>query len=145
MNLIAALLLALAQVAQGVAELSWLSGAWVERSDDGEWTEEYWTPPRGGMMIGAGMTGSGETLRHFEHMRIVSGRDRRIAFHAMPKGGPAVVFPLVRQSAGEAVFENPSNDYPQRVSYRLDGETLIATISQMDGSREARWTYRRPD
>ena len=145
MNLIAGLLLALAQAAQGVTELSWLSGAWVERSAEGEWTEEYWTPPRGGMMIGAGMAGKGERVRHFEHMRIVSGGGGQIAFHAMPKGETAVVFPLVRQSAEEVVFENPSNDYPQRVTYRREGETLIATISQMDGSREARWTYRRPD
>ena len=145
MHLLAALLFALVQAGQGVADLSWLSGAWVERNSDGEWTEEYWTPPRGGMMIGAGLTGKGEAVRHFEHMRIVSGSDGRIAFHAMPRGNPAVVFPLARQSADEVVFENPANDYPQRVGYRRDGDRLIAIISMIDGSREATWTYRRPD
>lgn len=145
MNAAAAILLALAQAAPGVADLSWLSGAWVERRSDGRWAEEYWTPPRGGMMIGAGLSGKGEKLGSFEHMRIVGGPDGRIALHAMPRGGAAVVFQAVRKSADALEFENESHDYPQRIAYRRDGDQLVATSSMIDGSRKMTWTYRRPD
>ena len=143
MTILAALVMALAQPL-GVADLSWLSGAWVEHKADGEWTEEYWTPPRGGMMIGVGLAGKGDAVRHFEHMRIVTGADGQVAFHAMPRGGPAVVFPLVRHSDSEIIFENGGHDYPQRVAYRRDGDRIIATISLTDGSRANSWTYTRP-
>ena len=76
----------------------------------------------------------GETATSFEHMRILAGKDGVVAFHGMPGGAPAVRFPLVKRGEGEAVFENPAHDYPQRIRYRLDGETLVATTSLLDGS-----------
>lgn len=140
----AGLMLMLAPVAGSVADLGWLSGAWVDRRPDGNWTEEYWTPPRGELMIGAGLSGRGNAVRHFEHMRIFKMPDGRLAFVGMPNGDPGVRFSLARQSADEIVFENPAHDYPQRVSYRRDGDRIIATVSLIDGSREQRWTYQRP-
>ena len=140
----AALMLIMAPVAGDVGQLSWLSGAWVERKADGGWTEEYWTPVRGGMMIGAGLNGTGESLRNFEQMRIETAKDGAVAFVAMPGGGRAVRFPLVKQTAGEVVFENAAHDFPQRVSYRREGRTVIGAVSRLDGSREIRWVYRRP-
>lgn len=144
MAIIAALLLAAAEPAQGVAGLSWLSGAWASRAENGTWTEEYWTPPRGGLMIGAGLTGKGDAIRHFEHMRIATDKKGKVAFYGMPNGAAAVAFTLIRQTADEVVFENPAHDYPQRVSYRREGDRVVATVSLIDGSREGRWEYKRP-
>src|SRR5206468_4184985 len=39
-----------------VAQLAWLSGAWAEERN-GVWTEERWAPPRGGVMLGASVSG----------------------------------------------------------------------------------------
>lgn len=142
MMLLAGLATLAAAPAAGVEDISWLSGTWVSREGD-RWTEEWWTPPRGGIMIGAGFSGRGETASSFEHMRIMAGEDGAVAFHGMPGGAPAVRFPLVKGGKGEAVFENPAHDYPQRISYRLEGETLVATTSLMDGSKPQSWTYRR--
>ena len=138
------LVLLLAASGGDVGKLAWLSGAWVERRAGGGWTEEYWTPPRGGLMIGAGLDGKAGTLRHFEQMRIETAKDGTVAFVAMPGGGAAVRFPLVRQSADEIVFENRAHDYPQRVSYRRVGATIVAATALADGSREMTWLYRRP-
>lgn len=126
----------------GVVDLAWLSGSWVSREGD-RWTEEWWTPPRGGIMIGAGFSGRGESASSFEHMRIMAGEDGRVAFFGMPGGAPAVRFPMVSGGPGEAVFENPAHDYPQRIRYRLEGETLVATVSLIDGTKAESWTYRR--
>lgn len=137
----AGLLVAAAPV-EGVAQLGWLGGAWV--SHDGErWTEEWWTPPRGGMMIGAGFTGRGDKAGSFEHMRIMVDADGAVAFYGMPGGTPAVRFALVRGGKSEALFENPAHDYPQRIHYRMDGKALVATISLIDGSRATSWRFER--
>lgn len=138
----AALLLAAAAPAQKVEDLKWLGGAWAGESG-GRWTEEWWTPPRGGIMIGANFSGKGERADSFEHMRIMPDKEGKLVFYAMPGGAPAVAFPLVKGGASEAVFENPGHDYPQRIIYRLEGETLTASISLIDGSREHRWTFKR--
>lgn len=140
----AALWLILAPVAGNVADLGWLSGAWAERRPDGSWTEEYWTPPRGELMIGAGLAGRGDAVRHFEHMRIIKDGAGVIAFVGMPNGGKGVRFPLVQMSADEIVFENPAHDFPQRVRYRRDGAKIVASVSLIDGSEEQRWVYSRP-
>jgi hypothetical protein len=44
---------------------------------------------------------------------------------------------------GEAVFENPHHDFPQRIVYRREGKALIATVSLNDGSNAMSWRYRR--
>ena len=37
-------------------------------------------------------------------------------------------FKLLKRGAREVVFENLAHDFPQRVMYRLDGDTLIGRI-----------------
>lgn len=145
MQLLMSLTALVAATTSDISSLSWLSGAWTQKGADGRWAEEYWTPPRGHIMIGAGLTGQGGKTRSFEHMRIVADGEGRIAFYGMPGGAPAVAFPLVRQEPNLIVFENPAHDYPQRISYRLNGKQLIATTSKIDGSSTESWTYDRPN
>ncbi|MDF0545823.1 DUF6265 family protein [Sphingobium sp. H39-3-25] len=119
----------------------WLAGAWQEIKGD-RWTEEYWTPPRGGIMIGAGRSGRGEALSSWEATRIQIGKDGSIAFHASPEGGASVAFPMVSQGANEVTFANPGHDYPQRIRYWREGATLHAETALMDGSKAMRWSYK---
>lgn len=144
MSLFLGLLLALADPAQSVANMVWLSGVWVNRRDNGQWAEEYWTLPRGGMMLGAGMSGKDDRVQFFEHMRIETQRDGTIAFVSLKNGAAATVFPLVRQESAMVVFEKPDHDYPQRIVYQMKDGKVFATISNLDGSRAAIFEYRRP-
>ncbi len=145
MHLLTSLAALVAANTTDLSSLSWLSGAWAQKGTEGRWAEEYWTPPRGHIMIGAGLAGQGRTTRSFEHMRIVADGKGGIAFYGMPGGDPAVAFPLVGQEPNLIVFENPAHDFPQRVSYRLNGKKLIATVSKIDGSGAESWTYERPN
>jgi hypothetical protein len=118
----------------------WLTGEW--RQDRGDrWDEEVWTLPRGGMMIGVGRAGRGDSLRSWEVMRIVRAADGTLTFHGAPEGGPATVFPLVGQGVREISFANPDHDYPQRIRYWREGRLLMAETSKMDGSGAQSWTY----
>lgn len=141
MGMILAAMLAL-QAPAGVDDLAWLSGRW-ETAAEGRWTEESWSAPRGGLLLGYSRSGRGEAVREFEHLRIQAGADGVPAYWASPGGRAAVAFRLVSARGTEAVFENPQHDFPQRIRYRRDGDALIATISAIDGSRAMSWTYRR--
>ena len=135
-------LLAGASPTATVDDLGWLAGDWVSEGD-GRWTEESWTSPRGGMMLGHSRSGRGDALREFEFIRIARGADGMLAYIAQPQGGAPVAFRLVRRDAASATFENAAHDYPQRIHYVRTGDTLTATISAIDGSKPRRWTYRR--
>jgi len=134
--------LAAASPAVPVDDLAWLAGQWASETGD-RWTEESWTPPRGGVMLGHSRTGRGDVMREFEFLRIAADADGALAYIAQPQGGAAVAFALVRQEGRSATFENPGHDYPQRIHYVRDGDTLTATISRIDGSKPMRWTFRR--
>ncbi len=120
---------------------SWMTGAWIESKGE-SWTEEYWTPPRGGLMIGAGRNGKGKQLLGWEATRIAIDDAGKIAFIASPNGGATTVFPLEAADTNSISFANPAHDYPQRVRYWREGDALLAEISLLDGGKPMRWRYR---
>lgn len=125
-----------------VADLGWMSGRWLT-GDGARWTEEIWSGPRGGTLMGFSWSGEGAAISEYEYIRIQSGEDDEIIYLAQPNGGAGVGFYLVRAEATSATFENPTHDFPQRIRYARSGDTLTATISAIDGSRARSWTYRR--
>ena len=126
-----------------MADLAWMSGRWETQGASGRWTEESWSAPRGGMMIGYSRAGRGDGLREFEFLRIAAGEDGGLAYLAQPQGQAPVAFRLVRRDAASATFENGAHDYPQRIAYARSGDTLTATISAIDGSKARSWSYKR--
>ena len=133
-------LLAPAAVAAETAMPDWMSGAWLSEADPAQtedygWTEEYWTSPRGGIMIGGSRTGAGPDLLNWEHMRIEREADGTLVFWALPGGTNATRFVAVHADSDDVIFENAANDYPQRVRYWREGKELKAQISLMDGSQ----------
>ena len=125
-----------------VGDLAWMSGRW-ESAQSGRWTEESWSAPRGGVMLGYSRSGRGEALREFEFLRLQASEDGVPVYFAQPGGRPPVPFRLTARARTSATFENPAHDFPQRIVYRREGDTMVATISALDGSNAVRWTYRR--
>lgn len=143
---LAALLCAFPLAAADSPEMPrWMTGAWEQNRSDGQWSDEYWTPPRGGIMVGAARIGTGETLGVFEHTRIVRKADGTLAFFAQPFGRPAAEFPMVAAGDRMIEFANPAHDYPQRIRYWREGDRLKARISRMDDSDAQEWDYGRMD
>ena len=119
----------------------WMTGAW-ERSDSDSWADEYWTPPRAAIMIGASRSGKGETLQFWEHMRIVREADGTLAFWAVSADQKPVRFVATQKSPEEIIFENSDHDYPQRIRYWREGKLLRAQISLLDGSKPVDFQFR---
>ncbi|MCE9673670.1 DUF6265 family protein [Myxococcus stipitatus] len=113
--------------ADSVSGLSWLSGEWIQRRPLNV-TEEAWTQPEGGTLLGVSRAiVQGRTV-FFEYMRIEKRADG-LYFVAQPMGRAPSDFKLARCTAREVVFENPAHDYPQRILYRREvGGRLAARV-----------------
>lgn len=125
----------------------WMAGCWESRTGE-RWTEECWTIPRAGMMMGSGRSGTGGLLDSWEVMQIetVETDDPAIdplTFYGAPKGQNRTAFAWVPGSEPGLTFVNAGHDYPQRIRYWREGEALVAETSLMDGSKAVRWRYRR--
>lgn len=142
---LALLLMGQAPPPTSVADLGWMSGRWESVSANGRWTEESWSAPRGGIMLGHSRSGSGDRVREFEFLRLHPGPDGVLAYHAQPGGRPATAFRLTARDGTSATFENPDHDFPQRIRYVRTGDTMVATISRLNGSNAMSWTYHRRD
>jgi hypothetical protein len=126
----------------------WMAGCWEQRSDD-RWTEECWMPPRGGIMLGSGRSGTGDRVSEWEATQIVLARQAgggpavRMAFWAAPGGTNRTFFAWSPSDLPGVTFVNAAHDYPQRIRYWREGEQLMAETALADGSKARRWTYRR--
>ncbi|MDE2596939.1 MAG: hypothetical protein KGL44_08685 [Sphingomonadales bacterium] len=124
------------------AELpAWLAGAW-EMQDGAAWSDEYWTLPRGGVMIGVARTGFASRLEMWETTRIVALPDGRLSYFAQPRGVAPTEFTMALQGPDSIEFTNASNPFPQRIRYWRQGQLLVAEVSNIDGSGAVRWSYR---
>lgn len=131
----------LAQVTATAPLPSFLTGCWQQRSAE-KWTEECWTSPRGGMMLGSAREGSADKVNHWEWMRIERGADGVLSFFASPKGAPQAAFKATTATANEILFINPEHDYPQRIRFARTTTGIEAEISLADGTKPTRWSYR---
>lgn len=130
--------------ADDVAALTWMVGSWIAEKD-GVITRETWLPPVGGAMAGAGQTNAAGRPARIEHMKITA-EPAGATFTAFVPGQPPTPFVLRSGGAnGEAVFENPTHDFPQRVIYRRCGEDLCASVEGTLRGRPASesWRYQR--
>lgn len=137
-------LVALMTVQAAASPPEWLAGYWLS-CEGGREVSETWSDPRGGIMLGASLTISANGRLSWEQTRIgPASSGSGLSFFALPSGQPAAEFPLLRASPGEAVFENPAHDFPQRVIYRRSGDQLLGRIEGTIGGRErsAEWHYR---
>jgi len=111
-----------------IEQLAWLAGCWqLEGQPVG--AGEQWSTLAGGTLFGSSRSlHEGRTVG-FEFMSLRQHDDGRLVFPALPNGRNATDFGATRVDANEAVFENPANDFPQRIHYRRrDDNHLHARI-----------------
>lgn len=111
-----------------IDDLAWIAGCWaIEGAEAG--TGELWSAPAGGIMLGTNRAvRDGRAVAHeFLQIREVEGGS--LEYVAAPEGQSETRFALVDLTAEEVTFENPSNDFPRRIIYRLeDTDRLVARI-----------------
>ena len=87
-----------------------------------------WMKPAGNLMMGTGRTVKGGRTVDFEFLRIEQRADA-IFYIAKPKANAEETpFKLKTLTGNEFVFENIEHDFPQRIIYRLNGNSMVARI-----------------
>ena len=126
-----------------IASVGWLQGCWQLTAGD-RVVEEQWMAPRAGIMLSMGRTTRASRLVEYEWV-LLRERNGVLEYEAHPSGQPSAVFTAEMATSSEVVFENPAHDFPQRVGYRRDGDSLLAWIEGTnDGkSRRVEFPYRR--
>lgn len=128
-----------------LAQMNWLSGAWVG-SNATTTTEERWSPAVGGSMhaVSRTLSGGGTSISAFEFLCIAE-RFGSLVYTAMPNARtPATDFFLTAIDASSATFENPAHDFPKKIRYALRSDgTLEAVVSGAEGQRSFTLTFKK--
>jgi len=121
-----------------IEEFAWLSGCWEQNDlQKKQFGTEQWMKPAGQTMIGMSRTvKSGKTVS-FEYLRIVQNELGVFYISKPNENSSATAFKLIKSSSNQAVFENASHDFPQRIIYRRDKTSLFARI---EGSNNGKST-----
>jgi hypothetical protein len=126
-----------------ISSLAWLAGAWGG-DDTGTFNEETWIAPKAGSMLAVHRDVKNGKTVGFEFLRIEE-QEGSLVYVASPDGKTPTPFRLVESGPTRAVFENPALEFPRRVLYFRDGETLHARIEGARGGKPAakEWIWRR--
>jgi hypothetical protein len=118
-----------------------MAGSWAS-TDGAKTSEEHWTKPAGGMMLGLHRDTEGQKTA-FEFLRIEEAAGK-ITYLASPQGQSSTPFELVESAAQRVVFANPAHDFPQRILYWREGESLCAAVEgPMNGETVSeRWCWK---
>jgi hypothetical protein len=110
---------------------AWLEGTWIATERPGQTREEIWSAPRGGTIVGTGRTVRGDRTTFIEFLTIEADEEGAIVYRALlgHRDPRAAAFRLVQAGDGRAVFEDPENDMPRRVTYER--------LSPADGAPDA--------
>jgi hypothetical protein len=135
--------MAFTAAAEGLDDLGWMAGSWMERKESTD-TEEHWIAAKGGMMMAVNRTVKDGRASDFEFLRIEL-RDGKPVYLSMPRGRPATEFRTAEQAPTRIVFEDPAREFPRRIAYWRDGEALMARIEgTFNGEPRARqWRFER--
>ena len=126
-----------------VKDVAWIAGCWsVDRN--GRHVAEHWMAPEAGTMMGVSRTVAGGKTTEWEFLIIREGATG-LEYVAKPSGQAEATFTAATASAREVVFENPAHDFPKRVVYKRDGDTLTAAIEgPMNGqNRRIEFPYKK--
>lgn len=87
-------------------------------------------------MLGMSRTIAGDKTLEFEFMQIRQEDGGDIFFIASPSGQKETRFKLIKTSAREVVFENPTHDFPHRVIYRSESEDVL--LGRIEGTNKGK-------
>lgn len=120
-----------------VERLAWLAGCWVRENGERH-SEEQWTAPRGGTMLGVSRTVVDDRTVAWEQLRIEE-EDGILVLTAVPSNQEETRFRQIALGDASVTFENPDHDFPQRILYRLqeDGSLLGRIEGTRDGENRA--------
>lgn len=130
--------------APALGNLAFMAGCWNGEARRGAAIiKEHWTAPTANVMLGTTRYIAGDSTLSWE-FTLIEGGAAGVVMTPHPSGQAPVPFRLVGGATGAAVFENPAHDFPQRIAYRLEADTLVVRIEADVPERRGReWRMTR--
>lgn len=111
--------------------IPWLSGVW-ENKDSLFITTETWERTNDTAFTGKSVTVAGNDTVFSESIRLIQMANTLFYLPTVKdqNQGKEVSFTLTSFSPDVLIFENPTHDFPQKISYRkINDDSLVAEIS----------------
>ncbi len=111
--------------------LSWLEGKWtrINITKPGRTAFETWSKTSEYELTGTGIILQGTDTVFAEKLNIIIKGDEIHYVAEVPENPNPVHFTLTKISGSQFVCENPSHDFPKKIAYQLEGNTLHAQTS----------------
>lgn len=132
-----------------LADLAWIAGQWVSAGPDR--SEEIWSAPAGDSMVGMWRLVADGKTRVFELLAITQEPEGPVywlrhftrQFVGWEDKDAPIGLPLVRASAGEAVFEGKGTDgAPLRLTYRQPKPDALTVLLE-HGEKRSTFEFQR--
>lgn len=120
-------------ISSKVENFDWLVGTWVRTNDaEGKITYEKWLKYNDSIFVGEGITLNGKDTVFHENIRL-SAMHGVWSFDVQMPGEPsATKFVVTKMDSVSFVAENPTNEFPKVIQYRIEDSVLSAEISAGD-------------
>jgi len=110
-----------------LASLKWLAGDWSGEMWGGVFHAYYSTPEGGRILSYSRLEKGGKSVFYeFEKLDVQKGQ---VVYVPFPGGQRKEHFLLTKSAEKRAVFEQPKKDFPTRIDFERDGDTLRITLS----------------
>ncbi|HRE66135.1 MAG TPA: DUF6265 family protein [Cyclobacteriaceae bacterium] len=115
--------------AQSANDLFWLTGMWNRTNvKPGRTAHERWIKTNEGLQ-GWGISMNGADTSFVEKLRIVT-KDNKLYYVAdVPENKESTYFLITGVTATSFICENPEHDFPKKIVYQHEGNTMKATVS----------------
>lgn len=124
-------------------EIDWLIGTWENNSDKGNLLE-IWKKENDSVYSGQSFYIKAKDTLHFESIQLKQISDS-LLYSSSVKGQDndlALDFKLTSKIQNQFVFENPKNDYPKKIVYKLiTKDSLVAIISGIQQGKTSSETF----
>ncbi len=107
-----------------------LEGVW--KTEQGPLFYEQWTLMADSSLAGKGFTLKGNDSLILETMRL-SKKEGNWVYEALASGqndGQIIAFPLKEKSGNSWIFENLSHDYPNRIIYSFENDSILTARTE---------------
>jgi hypothetical protein len=126
-----------------IKKAKWLVGTWENKTPGGS-IYETWTKVNEDELAGKSYIVKENDTIIFETIRLVQEQNglSYIPIVKNQNDGSPVHFESKNISDSELVFENPSHDFPQIISYtKISADSLVAEISGIKNGQERKQTF----
>jgi hypothetical protein len=111
-------------------KLHWLAGRWESTNNKpGQSGSETWSAASAGKMLGLGATLKGKDTVFVERSTLEIKGDDIFYIAQVTGNAKPIPFKLTSITDDSFVCENPEHDFPKKITYKLNGNRIYATIS----------------